>query len=112
MNTKNDYTLALKNKKVWDFYNTHPNVNFESANLLLVDFMETIFNNMTNDISSNINTQLLSFMKENQSRIENISECVNAVNQNVNTLSNDINNKMMFSQVCSRGIGGAASCTR
>jgi len=74
MNIKNDYTLALKNKKIWDFYNTHPNVNFESANLLLVDFMETIFNNMTNDISSNINTQLLSFMKESQSRIENISE--------------------------------------
>jgi len=96
MNTKNDYTLALKNKKVWDFYNTHQNVNFESANLLLVDFMETIFNNMTNDISSNINTQLLSFMKENQSRIENISECVNAVNQNVNTLTADINNKMML----------------
>ena len=96
MNTKNDYTLALKNKKVWDFYNTHPNVNFENANLLLVDFMETIFNNMTNDISSNINTQLLSFMKENQTRIENISECINVVNQNVNTLSNDVNNKMML----------------
>ena len=96
MNTKNDYTLALKNKKVWDFYNTHPNVNFESANLLLVDFMETIFNNMTNDISSNINTQLLSFMKESQTRIENISECINVVNQNVNTLSIDMNNKMML----------------
>jgi hypothetical protein len=96
MNTKNEYTLALKNKKVWDFYNTHPNVNFENANLLLVDFMETIFNNMTNDISSNINTQLLSFMKENQTRIENISECINVVNQNVNTLSNDVNNKMML----------------
>ena len=96
MNTKNEYTLVLKNKKVWDFYNTHPNVNFESANLLLVDFIETIFNNMTNDISSNINTQLLSFMKENQTRIENISECINLVNHNVNTLSNDVNNKMML----------------
>jgi hypothetical protein len=95
MNTKNEYTIALKNKRVWDFYDTHPNVNFESANLLLVDFMETIFNNMTNDISSNINTQLLSFMKENQSRIDNISECVNAVNQNVNTLSVDLNNHVM-----------------
>lgn len=96
MDTKNEYTLALKNKKVWDFYNTHPNVNFEGANLLLVDFMETIFNNMTNDISSNINTQLLSFMKENQTRFENLSECINIVNQNVNALSNEVNNSLML----------------
>ena len=96
MNLKNDYTLALKNKKVWEFYNSNPNVDFEKTNLLLVEFMETIFNNMTNDINSNINMQLLSFMKENQTRIENISDSVNAVNQNITAMSVDINNKMVL----------------
>lgn len=96
MNLKNDYTLALKNKKVWEFYNSNPNVDFEKSNLLLVEFMETIFNNMTNDINSNINMQLLSFMKENQTRIENISDSVNAVNQNITAMSVDINNKMVL----------------
>jgi hypothetical protein len=94
MNTKNDYSIAVKNKKVWDFYNTNTNVDFEKANLLLVNFMETIFNNMTNDIGNNINSQLLSFMKESQSQIENMTECVNTVNKNVNTLSSDINTKI------------------
>lgn len=96
MNLKNEYTIALKNKKVWEFYNSNPNVDFEKTNLLLVEFMETIFNNMTNDISSNINMQLLSFMKENQTRIENISDSVNTVNQNITAMSIDINNKMVL----------------
>lgn len=96
MNLKNDYTLALKNKKVWEFYNSNPNVDFEKTNLLLVEFMETIFNNMTNDINSNINMQLLSFMKENQTRIENISDSVNTVNQNITAMSIDLNNKMVL----------------
>lgn len=96
MNLKNDYTLALKNKKVWEFYNSNPNVDFEKTNLLLVEFMETIFNNMTNDINSNINMQLLSFMKENQTRIENISDSVNTVNQNITAMSIDLNNKIVL----------------
>lgn len=68
----NDYTLAVNNKKIYDFYNENPNVNFESANLLLIDFMDSIFNNMTNDLNSNINSQLLSFMKDNQTKIEKL----------------------------------------
>jgi len=91
---QNDYSITVKNKKIWDFYNTNAYVDFEKTNLLLVDFMETIFNNMTNDIDSNINSQLLSFMKENQSQIENITECVKNVNNNVNTLSGDMNDKI------------------
>lgn len=94
MNTKNDYSIAVKNKRVWDFYNTNPNIDFEKTNLLLVEFMETIFNNMTNDITTNINSQLLSFMRESKLQIENITECVKIVNNNVNALSNDVNDKI------------------
>jgi hypothetical protein len=93
---KNDYSIAVKNKKIWDFYENNKNVDFEKTNLLLVDFMETIFNNMTNDIEININSQLLSFMKESQSQIENMTECVNNVNKNVNTLSSDMNDKIVL----------------
>jgi len=93
---QNDFTLAVNNKKIYDFYNNNSNVDFENANLLLVDFMETIFNHMTNDLSSNINSQLLSFMKDNQTRIENISNCVNNVKQNVTKLTADISNNMLL----------------
>jgi len=69
----NNYTIAVTNKRICEFYNNNPNVDFENVNLLLIDFMESIFNNMTNDLNSNINYQLLSFMKDNQKKIENIS---------------------------------------
>jgi hypothetical protein len=108
MNVTNDYSMVVKHKKIWDFYNTHTNVDFETANLLLVNFMETLFNNTTNDIGDNINSQLLAFMKDSQlqmntltdrvtvvdNKTETITECVHAVNKNVNTLSSDMNDKM------------------
>ena len=65
----NDYTIAVSNQKIYEFYNKNPNVDFENVNLLLIDFMDSIFNNMTNDLNSNINSQLLSFMKDNQKKI-------------------------------------------
>src|SRR6056300_1029670 len=93
---ENNYTIAVTNKNIYEFYQNNPNVDFENVNLLLIDFMESIFNNMTNDLNSNINSQLLSFMKDNQTRIENISNSLNLVNQNVTTLTNDITNNMVL----------------
>ena len=93
---QNKYILAVDNKKIHQFYQNNPNVDFESVNLLLIDFMETIFNNMTNDLNSNINSQLLSFMKDNQARIDHISNCVKAVNTNVTKLADDITTNMIL----------------
>ena len=86
----NNYTIAVTNKRICEFYNNNPNVDFENVNLLLIDFMESIFNNMTNDLNSNINYQLLSFMKDNQKKIENISNSLNTVNQSVTNLTNNM----------------------
>lgn len=93
---QNKYILAVDNKKIYQFYQNNPNVDFENVNLLLIDFMETIFNNMTNDLNSNINSQLLSFMKDNQARIDHISNCVKAVNTNVAKLADDITTNMIL----------------
>jgi flavodoxin len=92
----NDYTVAVNNKKIYDFYSENNNIDFENVNLLLIEFMDSIFNNMTDDLNSNINSQLLSFMKENQTKIENISNSLNTVNQNVTNLTNDITNNMLL----------------
>jgi hypothetical protein len=92
----NEYTLAVTNKKIYAFYNNNPNVDFESVNLFLIDLMESIFNNMTNDLNSNINSQLLSFMKDNQMKIENMSDSLTTVKQHVTNLTNDITNNMVL----------------
>jgi hypothetical protein len=92
----NEYTLAVTNKKIYEFYNNNHNVDFESVNLFLIDFMESIFNNMTNDLNSNINSQLLSFMKDNQMKIENMTNSLTTVKQHITNLTNDITNNMVL----------------
>jgi hypothetical protein len=86
----NDCTLALNNKKVFEFYKKNPNVSFETANLLLVGFMETIFNNMTENLNENINAQLLNFMKENQSQICELSQGIQTINANISNVNENI----------------------
>jgi hypothetical protein len=95
-NSVNEYEIVIKNKKIYSFYNENKNINIESANLLLIDFIESIFNNITNDINSNINSQLLSFMNENKTQIDTIKSSLTAINENVSKLNSDIANNMMI----------------
>lgn len=95
-NSVNEYEIVIKNKKIWSFYNENKNINIESANLLLIEFIESIFNSMTNDINSNINSQLLSFMNENKTQIDTIKSSLTAINENVSKLNSDIANNMMM----------------
>lgn len=95
-NSVNEYEIVIKNKKIYSFYNENKNINIESANLLLIDFIESIFNNMTNDINSNINSQLLSFMNDNKTQIDTIKSSLTAINENVSKLNSDIANNMMM----------------
>jgi len=92
MENKTDYTIAVNNKKIFEFYNNNKNIDFEAANILLVDFMETIFNKMTEDV--NINSQLLSFMKDNTRKFDSMSKFMNTMNQNVSNTSSHIADEM------------------
>ena len=51
--------LRIKNKKIIDFYKNHPSINFEEANLLLISFLDSLFNHITDDLDSNVNSQIL-----------------------------------------------------
>ncbi len=77
--------LVCKNKKVLDFYTNHPSLDFEKTNLLFVNFMETFFNHITDDLETNVNSQLLSFMSKNQTQLEELQE-------QLSSYKNDIHN--------------------
>jgi hypothetical protein len=90
----NEYKIVLNNKRIYEFYNENKNIDIESANLLLLDFIENIFNEMT-DANSNINAQLLSYMSENRNQIDFIKNNLSNMNENISKLNNDIANNMM-----------------
>ncbi len=55
MNSKTE--LVCKNKKVLDFFQNHPSLDFEKTNLLFVNFMETFFNHITDDLETSLRKQ-------------------------------------------------------
>lgn len=93
--TGNEYQIVINNKRLWEYYNDNKNINIETANLLLVDFMENIFNEMSNDINLNINSQLLSYMKENKQQIDSIKMNTNTINENISKINAEIANNMI-----------------
>ena len=47
------HELVLKNERAWTFYNSHTSINFETANLLLIDFLETMFTHKSYHLCKN-----------------------------------------------------------
>tara|TARA_B100000989_G_C19505542_1_gene456356 strand:+ start:140 stop:1630 length:1491 start_codon:yes stop_codon:yes gene_type:complete len=94
-----DYELKIKNKKIIDFYKNHPSINFEEANLLLINFLDSLFNHITDDLDSNINSQILSYMNKTQTELNNIKDDMNIISDNVSKISSNtidnINSQLM-----------------
>ena len=54
--------LQTENPKIVSFYEQHPSINFEKANLLLIEFLDSMFNHISTDPDANINSQILSYI--------------------------------------------------
>ena len=93
--SKDEYNIVINNKRIWEFYNENKNIDIETANLLLLDFIDTIFNEMT-DSNSNINAQLLSYINDNRNQIDFIKSNLSNINENISKLNTDIANNMML----------------
>lgn len=69
-------SLICNNKKVIDFYKNHPNLDFESMNLIFVSIMENLTQDMNSSLNNNIATQLLNNIQGLQTQINFVSENV------------------------------------
>jgi hypothetical protein len=70
----NNTSLICNNKKVIEFYENHPNLDFESMNLLFVSIMENLTQDMNSSLNNNIATQLLNNIQGLQTQIKFVSE--------------------------------------
>lgn len=76
MSLVKEYQLSITNKRIWDFYNNNTNINFEAVNLVFLDLIEKINNDMSSTMSSAINNEILSHVKE--------------IKENVGTITNSL----------------------
>ena len=86
---ENEYEIVINNKKIHTFYQDHPNIDFERVNLMLIDFLDTLFNNVTSDLDSNINSQLLSYMSNNKQEIDNIKHSMTSLKETMSKMNID-----------------------
>ena len=68
-----DYKLSITNKRIWDFYNNNKSINFEAVNLVFLDLIEKINTDMSSTMSSAINNEILSCVKEIQGNVGTIT---------------------------------------
>ncbi len=95
MSDKNDdYTIAVNNKEVFEFYKNNPDIDFAEANLLLISLIKTIFNKLSTNVDDNINSQILSFMKDNLIKVDSLTNSINAVKTSISNITGDVINNM------------------
>lgn len=81
-----DYSLTLNNKKVFDFYNEHKNLNFENMNILFVDILDNLLRNTNPSLDSNVAAALLDNMKALQRQVLNIKDTVEKNQTDIGTM--------------------------
>ena len=70
------YVTTINNKRIFDYYNANKNVDIESMNIILLDFIEQLGNDMTKVLSNSIFGEILNNVKD-------IKQQVNSFNDNI-----------------------------
>jgi hypothetical protein len=69
-----NYSLSCNNKNVFEFYEKHSNLDFETMNILFVNILEELNKDISSSLSNNIATQLLTNIKGLQEQVSTINE--------------------------------------
>ena len=71
---KTKYVTTINNKRIHDYYNANKNVNIESMNLILLDFMEQLGNDMTKVLSNSVFGEILSNVKDIKLQVNSFND--------------------------------------
>ena len=70
------YLMTVNNKRIHDYYKKNPSVDFESMNLVLLDFMDKISNDMSKVLQNTLQGQLLQEVKDIKGQLSFLQESV------------------------------------
>jgi hypothetical protein len=79
--------LELTNKKIVEFYEKNPQLDFEALNLMLIDFIDQLQSNSNTTISS-INSHILSTLNDSVNGMTKLESTITSVKDNIENLSN------------------------
>jgi len=69
--------LTTNNKRIYEFYKNNQTIDFETMNLIMIDFIEKLNMDLNKTISNTINSEILSSVKELKEQITNVGRTFN-----------------------------------
>ena len=66
--------ISFSNKRIYDYYNSNPNINIESMNIILLDFMEQLGNDMTKVLSTSVVGEILNYVKDIKQQVFSLND--------------------------------------
>jgi len=79
------YEITVKNKKIWEFYQQHTNIDFEEMNVLFVDILGKIFESSNPSLNTSIASQLVENIKSLQSQVTDVKSMMTKSQSEMNT---------------------------
>ena len=70
------YSMTITNKRIYDYYKQNPSIDFESMNLVLLDFMDKINHDMSKVLQNTLQGQLLQEVKEIKGQLSLFQETI------------------------------------
>jgi len=64
-----DYHISFHNKKIYEFYQEHKNIDIESMNLVLIDILDTLYQEINPVLTTNLASQLIENMRSLQTQM-------------------------------------------
>lgn len=68
------YLMTINNKRIHDYYKQNPSIDFESMNLVLLDFIEKMNSDMSKVLQNTLQGQLLQEVKDIKSQLSLFQE--------------------------------------
>jgi len=66
----NEHNITINNKRIFDFVKNNPDIDLETLNLLMIDFIEKINTDMNKTLVNTINKEILNSVKQLETKLQ------------------------------------------
>jgi hypothetical protein len=79
-----DYEIRLQNKRIWDFYEQHKNLNIEEMNVMFIEILEKLLSDSAASLNAGIARQLLDNVRTLQTQMDTFSDSFSSMKNDIN----------------------------
>lgn len=80
-----DYHISFQNKKVFEFYQQHKNIDIVTMNIIFIDILERLYEDINPALTSSLASQLIENMRTLQTQMVSMNESITKSQSDINT---------------------------